>query len=148
MDNGVIRLISLEAATPASSRLRPLSWRHCSWPRCTSSLNARWRPTSGLRKMGSACFALAKRGARSGGNDASQSRSNPVAGVVTREARSHFQPLFTSRKGYGTAMAVRACAGLAEPETIAASCEVLAKGLLWAWNGQRGWPGPAQPDGA
>jgi len=58
---------------------------------------------------------------------------NPVAGAVTREARAHLRQLFASRTGHGSAMAVRASAGLEDAATIAASCEALARRLLAAW---------------
>jgi len=67
------------------------------------------------------------------GDTLSELASNAVAGAVTREARGLFEGLFGTRTGHGAAMAVRATAGLEDPATIAASCEVLAKRLLASW---------------
>jgi hypothetical protein len=57
-------------------------------------------------------------------------RHDDLAGAVTREAFDYLRTLFGSREGLGTRMAVQATEGLVDPETIAASCEVLATELL------------------
>jgi hypothetical protein len=67
------------------------------------------------------------------GDTLSELASNAVAGAVSREARRHFEELFGTRTGHGAAMAMQATAGLEDPATIAASCEVLAKRLLASW---------------
>jgi hypothetical protein len=57
-------------------------------------------------------------------------RHDDLAGTVTHEALDYLRTLFGSRAGLGTQMAVRATERLADPETIAASCEALATDLL------------------
>jgi hypothetical protein len=59
--------------------------------------------------------------------------TDPVAGAVTQQAHIYLRQLFASRTAHGSAMAVRATAGLEDAATIAASCEALAKTLLAAW---------------
>jgi hypothetical protein len=59
--------------------------------------------------------------------------ADAIAGAVTGEARVYLERLFASRRGHGSAMAVRASAGLEDAATIAASCETLAKSLLADW---------------
>ena len=56
-----------------------------------------------------------------------------IAGLVTQEARGHFQRIFVDRSGHGTAMAVQATVGLEDPATIAGSCAALASALAEAW---------------
>jgi hypothetical protein len=63
--------------------------------------------------------------------------TDPIAGAVTREARTHFQELFAERDAHGAQMAVRASAGLEDAAVIALSCEVLARRLLAAWRARR-----------
>lgn len=62
---------------------------------------------------------------------------DPVSGAVTAEARTYLRQLFGSRDGHGSAMAVRASAGLEDASTIAASCAALAQRLLEAWEQRR-----------
>lgn len=57
----------------------------------------------------------------------------PVAGTITREARSHLPHLFGSETAHGIAMAIRASVGVESPATIAASCQVLANELVQTW---------------
>lgn len=58
---------------------------------------------------------------------------NPVAGKPTRRARDLLRKLFADAGAPGSVMAVRATAGLEDPDTIAASCEALASLLLEVW---------------
>jgi hypothetical protein len=53
-----------------------------------------------------------------------------MAGSVVREALDHLRDLFFTREAPGTQLAVRATAGLEDPDTIAASCSILATDLL------------------
>ena len=90
---------------------------------------ARWVPKDGLdvlRILQAADFdALGERLAAL--------ERDPIAGLVTQEARGHFQRLFVDRSGHGTAMAVQATVGLEDPATIAGSCAALASALAEAW---------------
>jgi hypothetical protein len=58
--------------------------------------------------------------------------SAPVSGAVTEEALTHLAVLFGSDSALGSQMAARAVGLLDDPETIAASCAVLAQDLLEA----------------
>jgi hypothetical protein len=90
---------------------------------------ARWVPKDGLdvlRILQAADFdALGERLAAL--------ERDPIAGLVTQEARGHFQRLFVDRSGHGTAMAVQATVGLEDPATIAGSCAALASALAEPW---------------
>lgn len=55
-----------------------------------------------------------------------------LAGEVTRESVDHLRDLFAGEAGEGTQMAIRATAGLEDPDTIAARCSVLASDLAAA----------------
>lgn len=57
----------------------------------------------------------------------------PLSRRVTLEARDQLTRLFGGRDGFGTVMAIQATVGIEDPETIAASCEVLASELLRNW---------------
>lgn len=57
----------------------------------------------------------------------------PLSRSVTLEARDHLTRLFGGRNGLGTSMAIQATIGIEDPETIAASCEVLANALRRSW---------------
>lgn len=59
--------------------------------------------------------------------------TNPLAGEVTRAARTFLSELFADRSSIGSQMAVRSTAGLEDEVAIAMSCEVLAQKLLESW---------------
>jgi hypothetical protein len=61
---------------------------------------------------------------------------HPIAQLTTVEARKYLAELFSDRESVGARMAVRATAGLEDEQTVALSCEVLAKRLLDSWNDQ------------
>ena len=57
---------------------------------------------------------------------------DPRGPAVCAEAVALLRPLFGSRNGQGSQMAVRATAGLADAAEIALSCEILTGDLLRA----------------
>jgi hypothetical protein len=64
---------------------------------------------------------------------------NPVAGVVSQEARTLLGDLFGDRDAPGAQMAARASVGLEDHVAITLSCEVLARRLLEAWKAMKRW---------
>jgi len=59
--------------------------------------------------------------------------THDISSETTQTARKFLEELFAARDGIGSQMAVRASAGLEDADTIALSCEALARRVLKAW---------------
>ena len=68
------------------------------------------------------------------GETLSALEKHPLAGDVSRQARVFLDELFGHRDALGAQMAAWASVGLEDDMAIRISCEVLARGLLRAWN--------------
>ena len=64
-------------------------------------------------------------------------RTDPTAGEVTDAAIDYLGTMFADHRAVGAQMAARAAGPLEDPETIAASCEALARDLLAALEAAR-----------